>query len=228
MDRTWFGGGGRLRRTAAAALVAGFCAAAAGAAAAPADDHQRGLTAYRRGDVVAAMAALRPAAQAGHAPSQSLLAFILERADFTEEAASFYRQAAAQNDADGHAGLATLYFTGRGIAKDEKAALQHFSKAAELGHAASIETLADAYRKGQLGLDAEGPDGPQAVAMWRRAAELRHAPSADALARGYRLGRHGLAADPAQADAWQARAAAIRQSLAAGPAASAASARAPK
>jgi len=107
------------------------------ATAAPADDHQRGLTAYQRGDVVAAMAALRPAAKAGHAPSQSLLAFILDKADFVDEAAALYRAAAAQNDAEGHAGLANAYLSGRGVAKDEKLAMLHFSKAADLGHAAS-------------------------------------------------------------------------------------------
>ncbi|MDH4288333.1 MAG: hypothetical protein OEV65_06300 [Aquincola sp.] len=121
------------------------------ARAAPADDHQRGLQAYRRGDVAGAMAALRPAAQAGHAPSQTMLAFILDRADFAEEAARLYQDAAAQGDAEGHAGLANALLVGRGIAKDEKRAWQHFSKAAELGHAAAIDVVATAYAKGQFG-----------------------------------------------------------------------------
>lgn len=122
-------------------LSAAMCCAAAWAAAAPADDHQRGVLAYQRGDVVAAMAALRPAAQAGHAPSQVLLAFILDRGDFPDEAARLYRQASEQGDAEGHAGLANLLQTGRGIAKDEKAAREHFSKAAALGHAGAAQAL---------------------------------------------------------------------------------------
>lgn len=112
--------------------------------AAPADDHQRGLLAYQRGDVVAAMAALRPAAKAGHAPSQSLLAFILDKADFVDEALALYRAAAAQNDAEGHAGLGNAYLGGRGVAKDEKQAMRHFSKAADLGHVASQAIVARA------------------------------------------------------------------------------------
>jgi TPR repeat protein len=117
----------------------------AGAAqAGPLEDHQRGMQAYQRGDVVAAMAALRPAAKAGHAPSQTMLAFILDKADFVEESVALYRAAAEHNDAEGHAGLGNAYLTGRGVAKDEKQALRHFSKAAELGHAASKAIVARA------------------------------------------------------------------------------------
>lgn len=123
--------------------VAAACTlgAAAWAAAAPADEHRRAVQAYQRGDVVGAIGALRPAARAGHAPSQVLLAFILDHGDFPEEAAQLYRQAAEQGDAEGHAGLANLLLTGRGIAKDEKAAQAHFSKAAALGHAGAKQAL---------------------------------------------------------------------------------------
>ena len=65
--------------------------------AAPADDHERGMLAYNRGDVVGAMSALRAPAKAGYAPSQVMLAFILDRADFVDEAAKLYAEAAAQN-----------------------------------------------------------------------------------------------------------------------------------
>lgn len=183
--------------------------------AAPADDHQRGMQAYQRGDVVAAMTALRSAAKAGYAPSQSQLAFILDQADFAAEALQWYRDAAAQDDAQGHAGLANMALSGRGIAKDEKLALKHFSKAADLGHAASIQALADAYLKGQLGLDPQGRDAAAALGAWRRAAEQGHAPSAEALARAYQAGSHGVAADAAQAASWQARAAELRKQQAA-------------
>lgn len=133
-----------MRRTFVAGTIAWALTGAT--LAAPADDHRRGLAAYQRGDVVAAMAALRPAARAGHAPSQVLLAFILDRGDFPDEAARLYREAAAQGDAEGHAGLANLLLTGRGIAKDEKAARAHFSAAATLGHAGAQQALAQLDR----------------------------------------------------------------------------------
>lgn len=171
----------------------------------PVQDHQRGLLAYQRGDMMSAMAALRPAAQAGHAPSQSLLAYILDRADLAEQAVQLWRQAAAQGDAEAHAGLANMALTGRGIAKDEKLALQHFSEAAARGHEASVEWLADAWLSGRLGTQAaEQPEQARAVLL--RAAGQGHLPSMDALAARYRSGRPGWPLDTAEADRWQARA----------------------
>lgn len=120
--------------------------------AAPEDDHRRGLAAFHRGDVATAMAVLRAPARAGHAPSQSLLAFMLDRGDFVEEAAALYRQAAAQDEPEALYALANFHLTGRGVAKDEKQALALFSKAAELGHAASAQVIADARARGLMGL----------------------------------------------------------------------------
>lgn len=187
-----------------------LCWAAFAAHAAPADDFQRGQLAFHRGDVVGAMSALRPAAQAGHGPSQALLAFILDRADFPEEALALYRDAAAQGEVEGQAGLANAYLTGRGVAKDEKQAALHFSKAADGGHARAIEAMADAWLKGQWGLDAMA-DGPAARAALLRAAERGHLASAEALARAFAQGGYGLAADKTEAGRWQARVADLRK-----------------
>ncbi|MGD9832661.1 MAG: tetratricopeptide repeat protein [Piscinibacter sp.] len=149
------------------------CSVAA-AIAAPEDDHRRGLEAYHRGDVATAMAVLRAPAMAGHAPSQSLLAFMLDRGDFVEDAAALYRQAAAQDDTDALYALANFHLTGRGVAKDEKQALALFSKAAELGHVPSMQVLVDAHTRGLMGLSV---DAVQA-ARWRaRVAALQPAPS---------------------------------------------------
>lgn len=178
------------------------------AVADPADEHARGLAAYNRGDVVAAMSALRTPARAGHAPSQVFLAFILDRADFVDEAFALYRDAAAQDDPAGHAGLANAYLTGRGIAKDEKVALRHFSKAAERGHALSIEIVADAHLEPLFGL--AGADDAQVLAAVRRAAEQGHLRSIDALARAHATGRWGLLADASQAALWQRRGSELR------------------
>ena len=121
--------------------------------AAPEDDHRRGLAAYHRGDV----ATLRAPAKAGHAPSQSLLAFMLDRGDFVDEAAALYRQAAAQDDTEALYALANFHLIGRGVAKDEKQALALFSKAAELGHAASMQVIADVQAKRPMGRPASAP-----------------------------------------------------------------------
>jgi TPR repeat protein len=201
-----------------AALLLGWVALSAQAA--PADDFQRGQLAFHRGDVVGAMSALRPAAQAGHGPSQALLAFILDRADFPDDALALYRDAAAQGEVEGHAGLANAYLTGRGVAKDEKQAAVHFSKAADGGHARAIEAMADAWLKGQWGLDAAA-DGPAARAALLRAAERGQLPSAEALAVAFAQGRYGLTADNAEAGRWQARVADLRKQRSANAAAKA-------
>ncbi len=145
---------------------------AARAVAAPEDDHRRGLEAYHRGDVATAMAALRAPAKAGHAPSQALLAFMLDRGDFVDEAASLYRQAAAQDDTEALYALANFHLTGRGVAKDEKQALALFSKAADLGHVPSMQVLADAHARGLMGL---GVDAAQAERWRARVAALQPA-----------------------------------------------------
>ena len=177
--------------------------------AAPADDHARGLGLLQRGDVVGAMTALRAPAAAGHVPSMSLLGFINDRADMVDEAARWWRQAAAKGDVEAHVGLANLYLAGRGLPKDEEQALQHFSEAAASGHAGAGAALAEAWLKGQLGLDAA--TRPQdAVAAWQRAAGQGHVRSAETLTLAYREGRHGLAPDAAQAAHWQAHVARLR------------------
>jgi TPR repeat protein len=186
------------------------------AAAGPDDEFKRAELAYARGDVVAAMAALRAPARAGHAPSQTFLAFILDRADFVDEAFALYRDAAAQGHAEGHAGLALAYQTGRGVAKDEKQALAHFSKAADAGHAPSIEQLAQAHLRGDLGL--AGASQTDTLAPVRRAAERGHLMSVDALAQAYAVGRWGMDPDPAQAATWRMRAAELRAQRGARPA----------
>jgi uncharacterized protein len=196
-----------------------------GAWASTEETFRRGELAYQRGDLASAMTTLRISARDGHAASQTLLAFILENADFAEEAARLYAAAAAQGHAQAHAGLAHLYQTGRGIAKDENKALEHFSKAAELGHSQSLWVLADALLKGQLGLSTATTDPARKLDLLQRAAAQGHLPSAEALATAYRAGTLGLAADPAQADRWQARAVELRRLRAAPGAAPAAKGR---
>jgi len=95
----------------------------------------------------------------------SLLAFILDRASFDTEAARWYGAAAEKDDAEGHAGLANLYLTGRGVAKDEKAAFRHFSKAADLGHGLAIEVIASAHLGGPLAAMAPKDDSAARTAL---------------------------------------------------------------
>lgn len=185
-------------------IAAPSAQAAEPATPSPEAAHARGLRAYQRGDLPGAMAALRAPAQAGHAPSQSLLGFIYERADLLAEALPLLQQAAGQGDAEAHAALAGLALTGRGLAKDEKQAWRHFSEAADRGHASSIEIVSEAWLRGQFGTDAAADPAAARRAVWR-AAEAGHLPSARAWAQALREGGLGLPRDEAEAAAWQAR-----------------------
>jgi len=197
----------------AARRAAGLCLAAAlstAVAAAPEDDHRRGEEAFRRGDIVGAMAALRGAAEAGHAPSQVLLGSILDQAELNDEALTWYRKAAQQGDAGGEYGVGTMFLSGEGVGRDAAQAYSWFLRAAERQHGPAVIALASAYLGAEKGGLPPGLDKDRAAQWLRKAAALEHLPALDALASAYRTGGFGISPDAAQAEQYASRAAAIR------------------
>lgn len=180
-----------------------FLFAVASAAAAPQDDFEAGRKAYFAGDVVGAMPALKRAADAGHAPAQSLYGYILDKSEYNEEAAQYFRRAADQGDADGQYGLGTLYAAGEGVQRDLATARQWFERAASQGHALAVAALSQAFLTATLGFKGDPADA-QGVAWVRKAAELGSVPALGYLAKGYRSGAFG-AVDVAQAERFEAR-----------------------
>lgn len=178
--------------------------------AAPGDDFRAGSQAYRAGDVVGAMAVLKKSADAGHAPSQSLLAYILDKAEFNDEAIAYYRKAAAQGDAEGEFGLGSMYAAGEGVKRDPVEARKWMARAAEKGHATAINAVAEAYIKGGLGIDETQRNSAEALRWVRRAADSGHIPAMEQLAVAYRSGTYGLAVDPKQAEVFDAKVRAAR------------------
>lgn len=207
----------RFRRFLAGAGLALCALAVAGSAqAAPEDDFRAGEQAYRRGDVVAAMASLRRAADAGHAPAQVMLAGILDQAEFDEDAVAYYRKAADQGNADGQYGMGTMYLAGEGVKRDAAQGYFWLTRAADNdGHARAILALATAHIRAQKGEIAEGPDKARAAEWLRKAADFNDQEALDALAKAYREGGFGLAPDAQLAEQFAARAAAVRKQLAA-------------
>lgn len=175
------------------------------AAAAPEDDFKEGQKAYGRGDVARAMTLLRKPADAGDAKAQALLAEILDRSEFNEEAFGYYRKSAEQGDADGEYGLAGMYASGEGVKKDPQEALRWFVKAAEQGHAQALRVVAGAYIFGDLGLDDAARSSEEAAKWIKRAADADFVPAVETLANAYRSGGHGIAPDAKQAEVWAAR-----------------------
>lgn len=199
-----FGGAVALAVSATGALLS---LPASGAEPAPPAALARATQALQRGDVVAAMTLLRPLVAAGDARAMSMLGFVLEQAGAVDEAARLYEQAAARDDAEGHLGLAQALAAGRGVAKDEKKAYLHFSKAAALGNAHAVELVAAAWLGRQWGLDAQADPAAARQALLL-AATQGHLPSAEALRAAYAEGRLGLAPDAGEAERWQTRIAA--------------------
>lgn len=202
---------GALGRTvlAAAAVVAAF--AASGARAGLEEDYRAGERAFRAGDLVAASTLLRRAADAGHAPSQVLLAGILDQAEFDEEAVAWYRKAAGQGNADGEYGLGTMYMSGEGVKADPAEAYRWFTRAADRGHELATVALANATLKGPKGEPA--PDAARAAEWLQKAAAFDHLASLDALAAAYQSGEYGIVPDAAKAKEHAERASAIRRKM---------------
>jgi len=168
--------------------------------------YDAGSKAYNEGDVAAAMTLLKPAADAGHAPSQALLAFILDKSLFYDEAVAYYRKSAEQANADGEYGLGVMYSEGSGVKKDFVEARRLIISAAEKGHKQAVNVIAQAYINGGLGLDEASRQGPEALAWIKRSADNEDLPSIDALAAAYISGQYGLAPDPKKAEALIAKA----------------------
>lgn len=169
------------------------------------EDFDVGRTAFRRGDIVGAMAPLRRAAEAGHAPAQALYAQILDRSELDDEAVEWFRKSAMQNDPDGQYGYGSMLAGGEGVKRDVGAARSWIEKAAEQGHVMAINLVAQSYISGQLGITEPERTSPQALAALKRAADLDFLPAIDALATAYAKGGYGAAPDQATAERFAQR-----------------------
>lgn len=200
-------------------ILALLLASAASPPSAPADpdtDYRAGFKAYQTGDMVTAMESLKQAAEAGHAPAQTLLADVLDKSDFNEEALTWYRKAAAQGNADAEYGLGAMHAAGEGVARNPAEARRWFALAAARGHTQSIRVLAHAYLNGDLELDEAARQGPDALAAVRAAADKDYLPALDAMAEAYGRGRWGLIPDSGKAEQYRKRAVLLRGLAASG------------
>ena len=190
--------------------AAAFVFVVTGVCAGPEDEYRAGVKAFQGGDFVGAMAALKKPADGGHAAAQALLAEILDKSDFDDEALAYYRKSAAQGHPDGEYGLGSMYAAGEGVKRDLAEARKWITRAAEKGHGGAINALAHAYMKGGLALEEQSRTTPEALQWIKRAADNNYLPALEHLAKAYRTGTSGVSADVKQADALEARARAVR------------------
>ena len=165
---------------------------------------------YERGDVRTAISFLRNSADQGHAPSQALLAQILDQAEQNEEAVKYFRLAADQGNAEGYFGLATMYASGEGVARDLKAARQWMLKAADAGHPQAVQSIALAYMQGGLDIAEAERATPAALGWIQKAASIDSLPAIDRLAVAYRKGDFALPVDVKKAEELEAHARKLR------------------
>lgn len=185
-----------ITRIIAYGLAAGLLAHTASATETPETLMHKAQDAFDQADIVTAMSFYREAAEAGHAPAQTRLAYLLDNSEENEEAVAWYRRAAELGDAEGMSGLANMYAAGEGTTKDLPAAVQWYTLAAQQGHAPAIRALAIAYETGQLGL---AISYAQAISWLQAGVDAADSWSIMRLARAWRRGELGLRIDREQA-----------------------------
>jgi TPR repeat protein len=148
--------------------------------------------AFDESDVVGAMSYYRKAAEAGYAPAQSRLAYLLDKSERNEEAVTWYKKAAEQGNAEAEHGLAGMYASGDGIAQDNAEALRLFRSSAGKGYAPAIHVMAAAYEQGDLGLRI---DYELAREWLEKGVQLNDRWAIKRMARAYDKGELGLRID---------------------------------
>jgi uncharacterized protein len=92
-------------------------------------------------DPAAAQTWFRRAADHGSVEAQVKLAEIATLDEKYEEAFLWFSKAADQDDADAAFNVGSLYYVGRGVAKDEAKATEYYRKAARLGMPEATDVL---------------------------------------------------------------------------------------
>jgi uncharacterized protein len=159
--------------------------------------------AFQKQDYVTAVSKLEPAAEAGNAEAQAMLAQIYTSGnqglpqDFAK-ALMWNEKAVAQGSARAHLNIGLMYRDGSGVPKDAAKALQEFTTAAEMG-----DMKASRY----LGLFAEDAgDFAKAATFYQEGATRGDITSQFYLGRAYELGK-GVPQDYAQAFTWYGKSA---------------------
>lgn len=190
--------------------VAGSAASGVAASAAvipsPEEDYQAGIEADNRGEMLEAGRLYLRAAERGHAAAQAEVAIGLRNASMNKGAFELFRKSAEQGNTAGMRGLATMYAeSGVAVTQNFTEARKWYTKAADMGDAKAINVMAETYIKGGLGLSEAERNSPDALSWIKRSADINYPPAMLALADAYRAGKLGLAADPNQADEWDAK-----------------------
>ena len=168
--------------------------------ATPQEDTRKGMEAFHEGDTIGAMQLYRKAAEEGYAPAQEKLANILDQSELNEEAITWFRKAAEQNNAEGQYGLGMMYLTGDGIETDPEQGLGLITAAAEQGLFRAMVSMFHFFKNGDHGLQV---DLKQAVYWLEKMAVSDNQWAIERMAKAYRHGELGLVASEEKATVWE-------------------------
>jgi TPR repeat protein len=147
------------------------------------------LQALARKDYAYAVSLVEQSANQGHAPSQTLLAWLYAQGkgvpqDY-QKAAEFLTRAADQGDAAGQVGLAFLYSSGKGVPQDYRKAVELLQQAVDRGNALAQVNLGWLYHEGK----SVPQDYRKAVELFQKAADQGYAVGQAYLASAYAEGK---------------------------------------
>ena len=196
----------------AAVVLAGATTLAvpAAQAASGAEDRilQEAWTAYNIGNYKKTLRLIEPLAGDGNARAQVMLGRCYENGLGVQQdlgvAAQWFQLAAEQNDSEAQVLLAYCYQVGAGVPKDPRQVMNLMTRAAESGNAEAQFNLALNYSQGLYG----APKNEKESFRWAElSARHGYAQAERFVGACYEYG-FGVTADPAQAQAWYAKAAA--------------------
>lgn len=165
-------------------------------------DWNAGVSAYLRGDYLAAYREFKPLAEQGFAPAENFVGVLLEHGQGvqqnTGEALHWYQAAAAQGHDKAAYNLGVIYETGRGgVPVDFSQAVRWYRISADAGYPPGQTNLGYLYETGE-GL----PKDVNQAANWYRKAADEGYPIAEANLGFYYVNGTGVARDPVEAYFW--------------------------
>jgi TPR repeat protein len=158
---------------------------------------EKGIEAFRQGNLILAMDLLNKSAVKGYAPAQTTLAYIMDQAEENDRAFEWFELAAKQNYAAAQFGLGNMYAKGEGTPKDPLIAGQWIKKSALQQHAPAMRAYAYALEYGNLGFEM-GPD--QALHWYRLCSDAGDLVCTRRLVQAYETGDLGEPVDEDRAN----------------------------
>lgn len=116
-------------------------------------DGEKGIEAFRQGNLILAMELLNKSATQGYAPAQTTLAYILDQSEENQRAFELFQQAAKNNYPAAMFGLGNMYAKGEGTKKNSLKAGQWIKQSALQNHLPAIRAMAYALEFGTLGFE---------------------------------------------------------------------------